>query len=1255
MSVQNINILQNPIDIAYMTSYSNEYMIQSLANLGQRLGIKGDSIKYNNFTFSDIYNNIDVSKYDSDSYNGVILYTKTENNDIISNFAICKKELSQTLNESNFSTLIEKNSHITLNNAFSKQFVNNNIVFDISINNITKYKYSSFSYKNDYFSNILYGSILNTEDTSSNNIEIMYNKYNTTTGILEYCVRAFYLYTIGNANYYCMMVMEPNDTYDNDYKLTFYLFNSSLLDNNVTKTEFENMFSYSKLNTNNIFYHNINDFNEFDDLFMYKNDNDCTLFGLIKHNTLNNELNLSNDNIIYITLNTNDNVYFTLSDNNYNKNIVYVNEILSKINSNILNRISFINNDIIYLYPNLLEFYSSNIFSDNLSLLYQFIIMKIYEYLYNSESDNTFYPLYIPLDYKFNYYGNSNNSINIYNSLDIYISLNNLNLLTIDELKTYFMTNKQITFAYNGIDKIININYIIEYDKKYNKYPLDLSLNKIYTLPYINQYNNWTINDNNSQISALGKNAGNPNIIILYNYVENDDIQCKIVCPYNIYNIQSTLEYVDTSFTIDPTVLKNSINYDDNILCKAKLPKITKSSISSLSDSIIFLISNQNCISNENVIINNNNDLNYFVTLWMIQNLENDNNGYSQFNYLTKAFVGGNDKYAFDISSLLNINNILSNISTNLEESEMLFDRIFINTISNEFKQTNISNQKIKGLIQNVNNNYYIDILNALLNTTNQEIIQHLYNYKNSLSLLIKYNNDVTIDDNNNKYITNQIGKYIKYNPDKSYFTNSVTNSLYPIFNKSSYTTYESISYTYQYNWEFVSGNQTESYIASDNAVSESINTIVTSYNTEQIPVFKINKQETQVIGYTYTSDYVLPNDGNYFYDEYIFSEDVPLLDLKEMLVVNSNVLNRYNILTLDKSNENSYVCNIYSSYIGSSFDKDSDKSHLVIGSSETNINIGTETLMSKGDSLHFKTQNALDINFNEINLNGNVNINNACIKTFNKNGTTYYVYEYDGLCDLGLNVNVDNGRYGNAFDVLLNNEDIYDTYAYTYTYDTSYNTYTSYDITNSIVEDIYNIIYKSNNNIISNDKLTLLYDPDIPIFNENNDKNINKEIIRISIYRTKKDNQKIVFTNPIENEKYLDYMYIPFLNINNILDNVFKNIYSKTLTELSLNDSNNIINIIQYVSNINNGVHKYYNNRILVNHNNKNIFLCELLCKNMGTLSFKETNDELKMQDNILLYDKLKFIIYKINDTYNIEIICNKLPVFNKIMTQNK
>ena len=131
--------------------------------------------------------------------------------------------------------------------------------------------------------------------------------------------------------------------------------------------------------------------------------------------------------------------------------------------------------------------------------------------------------------------------------------------------------------------------------------------------------------------------------------------------------------------------------------------------------------------------------------------------------------------------------------------------------------------------------------------------------------------------------------------------------------------------------------------------------------------------------------------------------------------------------------------------------------------------------------------------------------------------------------------------------------------------------------------------------------------------------------------------------------------MYIPFLNINNILDNVFKNIYSKTLTELSLNDSNNIINIIQYVSNINNGVHKYYNNRILVNHNNKNIFLCELLCKNMGTLSFKETNDELKMQDNILLYDKLKFIIYKINDTYNIEIICNKLPVFNKIMTQNK
>ena len=43
--------IQNPTDFA---PYSYDYLIQALANMGQRVGIKGDGIEYSNFTFADV-------------------------------------------------------------------------------------------------------------------------------------------------------------------------------------------------------------------------------------------------------------------------------------------------------------------------------------------------------------------------------------------------------------------------------------------------------------------------------------------------------------------------------------------------------------------------------------------------------------------------------------------------------------------------------------------------------------------------------------------------------------------------------------------------------------------------------------------------------------------------------------------------------------------------------------------------------------------------------------------------------------------------------------------------------------------------------------------------------------------------------------------------------------------------------------------------------------------------------------------------
>ena len=47
--LKNVNLLQNPKDITF-DKYSEQYILEALANLGQRIGIKGDGISYRSFT-----------------------------------------------------------------------------------------------------------------------------------------------------------------------------------------------------------------------------------------------------------------------------------------------------------------------------------------------------------------------------------------------------------------------------------------------------------------------------------------------------------------------------------------------------------------------------------------------------------------------------------------------------------------------------------------------------------------------------------------------------------------------------------------------------------------------------------------------------------------------------------------------------------------------------------------------------------------------------------------------------------------------------------------------------------------------------------------------------------------------------------------------------------------------------------------------------------------------------------------------------
>lgn len=111
---------------------------------------------------------------------------------------------------------------------------------------------------------------------------------------------------------------------------------------------------------------------------------------------------------------------------------------------------------------------------------------------------------------------------------------------------------------------------------------------------------------------------------------------------------------------------------------------------------------------------------------------------------------------------------------------------------------------------------------------------------------------------------------------------------------------------------------------------------------------------------------YIVNNKVNY-YNEYIPNYNVPLFDISEVLVKDSNVLNKQNIITFD------YDGTMYYSYIGTS--QNTNKNILTIGSSNIDINLGENTLTDYNTKKSFNIQNTINIDFNKINANGKLTV----------------------------------------------------------------------------------------------------------------------------------------------------------------------------------------------------------------------------------------------------------------------------------------
>ena len=965
---KNVNLMQNPEDIIFdkESSYSKEYLIQALANLGQRIGIKGDGISYKSFNFMDIL--LDNTAYDVDKKIGYIEYIKDDyNNKIKALFGIADKEnleISETIAAS-----------ININNTLN---FGSDLSFSIPVNGIEKYSKGSICINNDNeLTFMLIGKLFGYNDNDANNSVLMYYKFDILINKLICGYKLFhYLKDDKGDNYYCLLRInnKTNDTYE----LDIHVFNSSELINdttkNIYKNEFENIFNFSTYSdTDNSLIP-----------FSLANDEYTDVNELLAYN----EVNLDFNSAVSIILNLPSNsVYHSKHiemrfDSSKNELLspesfedakeFYYNEYQLDLNEEIFN----INEDINKLYVNIFNYYNEKFYLEKRATLIKRILSKIYEKSIDYKTI-TGKRLYIPLDYEFHYICNSNNELNIYYSNNIYITYTSLKNIDLSE---FWKLNNNLVFDYEELNKLKVYNFEINYNRYIENLINSIVIKDVYTMPYINAANNWSINDSDTKIKAVGKDAGNPNIIILFNNDINDikgesfEILNAVSNKEKVFNA----DYKQRWFNVHPALFDNT--YDVKIECCAYIPEVTNINYEYFKDSVIFSISDLNCLKDESY--KDKYKGSYILTFWRIVETEDE----LSFECINQV----DSEFALALGSTVNLFNELSDESiANLNSQDLILLKSIISNIGHERLNVNMNNWLI---IKNKQSEEY--------DTSNNE-------YNNDLNIIMQYDDNIKIKTNHIVH-SHTSSRYI------SDIDNiQITNSLYP---KYEYIT-EDVA---------VSPNNITVIIKKLNTISVRDSSIVVNGNKidnveSLIERLKIqNKIESIQIENeieTIKTSTIQKLNSNYY--EYIFNSNVPTLDYKEIFNRNFNLLNRLNIVSIDNNGS------LYNAYVGTSYNE-SDKSTLHIGTSNLNINVGTDTLIKEVDKNKFKTHNTLSLDFENIKLNADksISLSKEVNYKYNLNNIDFAVSTFKLLDNTGIFIT----RTGNVDTVTMSSDSLFAT-----------------------------------------------------------------------------------------------------------------------------------------------------------------------------------------------------------------------------------
>lgn len=1052
MSVINVNSFDSRVSNSnFLTRYTDPYLRQSLANLGQRLSVKGDSMSSSKFVMSDLFPNY-LGDFNQKDIAVEFTWTKDTNSvkahivKINSDGTRTDVGLTSTSSGDANSSFVIKSSDNIIENLTKDDYLS-----DIYLNDSDSTNGSAYWHRNS-------ARIARLHDASINKDVLIYkivgHVNNGTFGPYdnEYIceeitvdgdfVDGFRIFMSNEDNLMSQEDKPLSSTSTGGFKNGEYeklvmmrLHKNKSYDKNNSANSHEWTLDVYKCNdTNN--YVELGDvtqgLNEEEDDLWYKLANLNDSYGSLSPEEVINELTtiLTEKNYIMtsnglplftkmysipVDYNTEDNVDWIVASFS---NITNDNRVCDNVGTGnwsnddyddhdmIENKLEYFVNDKTQVFPVILSIYDDIMYrgsdSTNIKLKRQIVNQLVLSLFEKSKTDEesisseliTEYNVLFPVDFEINYVVNSNDASIIYNSMNSCTVMfknigtdknaSNSVIETLWKISNHNDSNDQIVIANGYSDITMMYDFTINYVN--DSIISSISWNPSFILPYIDTTGYWNINGTKTDQYARSNNANSSGIIMSiddsidsFNPEESIIFGSDVVKSWDSANWEKkkyAVEYVDPSNNVGGTQtfymnawvpsskwLKtisatDSFSYINNVLfvCSSSMNmEEDVTSINKIYDrsdaSDIYKTTYFNNTSYhlyEDTVTGNSyiyttytkqNSLTYLLgtdtlvsSFWVCSSYEENGITNYEMTYLKKP---GNSN-SLDLSYLLSLSNYIQHYAKNQFSPDDYFHKwVVFSKVNSDLKNnTKDTNKSVYPVIRNYNSKFFTSTLasytKAFGNNANVTLDKNnSYDgkneqYKNNLNFSIEFDNKVTSYSGHVSDVSNtvddrhfDINKYVyTYDNPVSYI------SLDPYGRKIIKVTSEEISKEY-------------------GVIPASIPYV--HYPNEYIPnaQYSANDESDPTISYQY-----------------------PGIDFSEVLARNLTTLNRYNIIGVDYKHlgPDNYKTILWNAYFGIGWDGNVDKSHLKIGTSNINPNLGTSTMIHNESQSKLTPIDTLDV-----------------------------------------------------------------------------------------------------------------------------------------------------------------------------------------------------------------------------------------------------------------------------------------------------